>query len=87
MLSAILTLTPFPRAHLSDLGGHDLKTADASGLIAVQRTYFLCLSLLAYTTISVNRNKEFPSDKPKHSTFCGLRAALSLKNFKIGRFS
>jgi len=32
-MSPILTLSPFPRAHLGDLRGHDLKTADVSALI------------------------------------------------------
>ena len=37
-MSPILTLT---RVHLGDLTGHDLKTADVSGLIVTQIIYSL----------------------------------------------
>jgi len=36
-MSPILTLT---RVHLGDLGGHELKSADASGLIVTQGIYY-----------------------------------------------
>ena len=47
MTSAIITLTPFPRAHLGYLGGHDLNNADASdpGVIGIENLLLSSLIL------------------------------------------